>query len=92
MAGKGGLPIDLLSPGGKIIAALMEGDGLRVKDIPDPAGISFRSCLDQIRKWEGLGIIERGVNPSSRSRLLVTLNQNYAPHSSRRTLKEASTA
>jgi DNA-binding MarR family transcriptional regulator len=75
MADKGGLPIDLLSPGGRIIAALMQGDNLTVKDIPDLAGISFRSCFDQLNKLEGLGIIERSVDPQDRRRLLVKLNQ-----------------
>ena len=75
MADGGGLPIDLLSPGGRIIAALMQNDGLTVKDIPDLAGISFRCCFDQLRKLEGLGIIERRVDPQDRRRLLVKLNQ-----------------
>lgn len=75
MASKGGLPIDLLSPGGRIIAVLMQGDDLTVKDIPDLAGISFRSCFDQLSKLEGLGIIDRRVDPSDRRRLLVKLNR-----------------
>lgn len=75
MASRGSLPIDLLSPAGRIIAALMQNDDLTVKDIPHLAGISFRSCFDQLSKLEGLGIIERSVDPSDRRRLLVKLNQ-----------------
>jgi DNA-binding MarR family transcriptional regulator len=75
MASRRGLPIDLLSPTGRIIAALMQNDVLTVKDIPHLAGISFRSCFDQLSKLEGLGIIERRVDPSDKRRLLVALNQ-----------------
>ena len=75
MASRGGLPTDLLSPTGRIIAALMQNDALAVKDIPHLAGISFRSCFDQLSKLEGLGIIERSVDPQDRRRLLVALNQ-----------------
>jgi DNA-binding MarR family transcriptional regulator len=75
MASKGGLPINLLSPAGRIIATLMQNDGLTVKDVPHLAGISFRSCFDQLSKLEGLGIIERSVDPSDKRRLLVELNQ-----------------
>lgn len=75
MANKGGLPTDLLSPTGRIIAALMQNDALTVKDTPHLAGISFRSCFDQLSKLEGLGIIERRADPSDRRRLLVALNQ-----------------
>lgn len=75
MAGRAGLPMALLSPQGRIIAALMQGDELMVKDIPDLVSISFRSCFDQLSKLEGLGIIDRRVDPSDRRRLLVKLNQ-----------------
>lgn len=75
MASRGGLPTDLLSPTGRIIAALMQNGVLTVKDIPHLAGISFRSCFDQLSKLEGLGIIERRVDPQDRRRLLVALNQ-----------------
>jgi DNA-binding MarR family transcriptional regulator len=75
MADKGCLPADLLSPTGRIIAALMQNDALTVKDIPHLAGISFRSCFDQLSQLEDLGIIERRVDPQDRRRLLVALNQ-----------------
>ena len=75
MSSRGGLPADLLSPTGRIIAALMQNDALTVKDIPHLAGISFRSCFDQLSRLEGLGIIERRVGPTDRRRLLVALNQ-----------------
>lgn len=75
MASRGSLPTDLLSPTGRIIAALMQNNVLTVKDIPHLTGISFRSCFDQLSKLEGLGIIERRVDPQDRRRLLVALNQ-----------------
>jgi DNA-binding MarR family transcriptional regulator len=75
VADKADLPADLLSPTGRIIAALTQNDALTVKAIPHLAGISFRSCFDQLSQLEGLGIIKRRVDPSDRRRLLVALNQ-----------------
>jgi hypothetical protein len=71
-AGDGGL--ELLSSKGKILAAMLQHDRLSVKDIPHLAGVSFRTCFEQLRLLEMLGVVEKTNDPLDRRRSIVKLN------------------
>ncbi len=72
-AGDGGL--ELLSSKGKIVAAMLRHDRLSVKDIPHLAGVSFRTCFEQLRFLEMLGVVEKTNDPLDGRRAIVKLNR-----------------
>jgi DNA-binding MarR family transcriptional regulator len=71
-AGDGGL--ELLSSKGKIVAAMLRHDRLSVKDIPHLAGVSFRTCFEQLRLLELQGVVEKSNDPLDGRRAIVKLN------------------
>lgn len=66
--------ISILSNEGKVLVALMQNDGLIMKDIPHLTGVSFRSTFNCIRKFEVLGIVEK--IRSTEDKRAVTLHLN----------------
>lgn len=65
--------IDLLSSKGKILAAIWQNEQLNVKDIPDIAQVSYRTCYAQLRLFEQNGVIEKVVDPLDNRRAIVRL-------------------
>ena len=71
----GNAELDLLSSKGKILAAMLQHSELTVKDIPHLAGVSFRTCFQQLRLLEQIGVIEKSLDPQDRRRAIVKLNR-----------------
>lgn len=67
--------LDLLSSKGKILAAMLQHSELTVKDIPHLAGVSFRTCFQQLRLLESIGVIEKSLDPQDKRRAIVKLNR-----------------
>ena len=67
--------LDLLSSKGKILAAMLQHNELTVKDIPHLAGVSFRTCFQQLRFLEQIGVIEKTLDPLDKRRAIVRLNR-----------------
>jgi hypothetical protein len=72
--GAGDDGLELLSSKGKILAAMLQHDRLSVKDIPHLAGVSFRTCFEQLRLLEMLGVVEKTNDPLDGRRSIVKLN------------------
>jgi DNA-binding MarR family transcriptional regulator len=73
--GAGDNGLELLSSKGKILAAMLQHDGLSVKEIPHLAGVSFRTCFEQLRFLEMLGVVEKTNDPMDGRRAIVKLNR-----------------
>ena len=73
--GAGDDGLELLSSKGKILAAMLQHDGLSVKEIPHLAGVSFRTCFEQLRFLEMLGVVEKTDDPLDGRRAIVKLNR-----------------
>jgi DNA-binding MarR family transcriptional regulator len=73
--GGGETKLDLLSSKGKILAAMLRHNELTVKDIPHLAGVSFRTCFQQLRFLEQIGVIEKSLDPLDKRRAIVKLNR-----------------
>jgi len=71
----GGTGLDLLSSKGKILATMLQHNELTVKDIPHLAGVSFRTCFQQLRFLEQIGVIEKTLDPLDKRRALVRVNR-----------------
>ena len=67
--------LDLLSSKGKILAAMLLHSELSVKDIPHLSGVSFRTCFEQLRFLEQVGVIERKNDPADKRRAIIKLNR-----------------
>ena len=67
--------LDLLSSKGKILATMLQHSELTVKDIPHLAGVSFRTCFQQLRLLEQIGVIEKSLDPQDTRRAIVKLNR-----------------
>ena len=67
--------LGVLTPRGKILAALLQHDSLSVKDIPHLTGVSSRTCFAQLRDLEGLGVIEKSPDPSYGRRWVVQIDR-----------------
>lgn len=67
--------LELLSSKGKILAAMLRHDTLMVKDIPHLAGVSFRTCFEQLRFLEMRGVVEKTNDPLDGRRAIVKLNR-----------------
>ena len=67
--------LELLSSKGKILAAMLRHDALTVKDIPHLAGVSFRTCFEQLRHLEKRGVVEKTNDPMDGRRAIVRLNR-----------------
>lgn len=66
--------LELLSSKGKILAAMLQHSELTVKEIPHLAGVSFRTCFQQIRFLEQIGVVEKSSDPLDKRRAIVKLN------------------
>jgi DNA-binding MarR family transcriptional regulator len=72
--GAGDDGLELLSSKGKILAAMLQHDRLSVKEIPHLAGVSFRTCFEQLRFLEMRGVVEKTNDPLDGRRAIFKLN------------------
>jgi DNA-binding MarR family transcriptional regulator len=67
--------ISLFSNEGKVLAAIMQGEGLIMKDIPHLTGVSFRSTFDCVRKLTELGVVDKIRDPNDKRAVTLKVNE-----------------
>lgn len=71
----GNSKISIFSNEGKVLAAIMQGEGLIMKDIPHLTGVSFRSTFDCVRKLTELGVIDKVRDPTDKRAVTLKVNE-----------------